>query len=159
MNTEHNPYVPPKAEVDNQALPNAATRPRAVDIAVVLIAVNVLLGVVRVISAVNAVNEGAISGLTFLGQIVEVAIWIWLCFPILRGRNWARIFALIVAILELTTLVTVTWSARQLLAGMRYAFGTERLLMSFLPSLLNIVAVYLLFVPGRAWFKRRVTAR
>jgi len=154
MNQEHNPYTPPKADLGDESGLGPQIRPRSVEVAVVLLGITILLAVVRLVSSIGVVNMGAVSPLYVLGQTIGVALWIWLCFAILRGRNWARILALVLTVIGMLSLGLMIWSTSRLF-GARFFSGMEDLGMTFLPTLLTTTAMYLLFVPGRAWFAPR----
>ncbi len=68
-----------------------------------------------------------------LSVLINIKIW--------QGHSWARIVALIL------TLLAATGYAMQI-----RAFAT---VLAVTGMLLDIVGLYLVFVPGRAWFARR----
>ena len=154
MAENNNPYRPPKADLGNEEMRDPMVRPRSVDIAVVLIGINVLLTLLRLPALVRAMNEGAVSGVFFLGQIIGLGLWIWIGFAIFRGRNWARILMLILTVLGM---IAVGLSLRSTRLFDRLAYvEPEWFLMAALPWALNLAAIYLVFVPGRAWFAKRL---
>ena len=153
---DHNPYQPPKANPGDGVMAEAGPRPRAVDIALVLLAINILFGLVGAIGAWSAVNQAMISGLDWLLQWVRLGVLVWMCFAIARGRNWARIVLLLLTALGLFNLVaTMVATSRMMPIGMLFADDHMRLLILVFPALLPCVALYLLFFPGRSWFERR----
>ncbi len=158
MSTEYNPYNPPKADLDGAGR-EQSERPRSVDIAVALIGVNILLAVIRIPGAWQGMQTGEVSPLFVGVQVLGVALWVWVCFALLRGRNWARILLLVLTALSLAG-IGAMFAGSRLAAGSLFQYlGAEQLIMPLLPLLLNIAAVYLVFVPGRAWFRRVAVLR
>jgi hypothetical protein len=132
-------------------------RPRAVDIALVLLAINIAVGVISLVSAWRYVSNGSISGFVFLEQFVSLILLTCACLAIARGRNWARI-----VLLALTALAMFS-AAMALRVFMRYepwgasAFPPDlmRIFTILQPSVLGGLACYLLFFSSGNWFRKR----
>ena len=156
MNQSHNPYSPPKTEVGSGELAAQAPRPRAVDIALVLVGLNVMLSLVGMLRSWEYVRNGAMSGLDMFWLLLRLGLLVWICFAIVRGRNWARILLAVLTVLGLFSLGVALIAL--LKYDMRILPSLDSTVLMTLPSLLSIAAIYLLFVPGRSWFAKRVAA-
>jgi len=154
MSLENNPYKPPQAELGDGSTAKTLQRPRAVEFAVVLIGINILIAVIRIVSSWNGMLAGETSGLSMLMQILGVALWVWICFALFSGRNWARILQLILTLISLLGVVAL-FATGQVAASAFHYLSTGELVMSLLPLFLSIAAVYLVYVPGRSWFAKR----
>ena len=131
-------------------------RPRAVDIALVLIAILVLLTAFDALVSWGKVQNGEMSGLMFLEMCVRFGLLVWIGFAIFRGRNWARILLLILTLLALFSLGVGLMAMQRMGMHLAYMDNAPRwLFMLVLPSLLYIAASYLVFIPGRSWFAKR----
>lgn len=155
MTEPHNPYAPPRAEVGSGVVAAPIPRPRSVTIALVLLAVYVVLGILRLVALVRPMNEAMISALYFLGQVAVVAIHVWVWIAIARGRNWARIVLLVFTLLAIARLAIQLWGWQSLPGGVHMVLDPYALAVGLIPVLLIIVACILLFVPGRRWFENR----
>jgi hypothetical protein len=149
MNSNSNPYAPPKALVtDSQSEAEAIhQQPAAVRVAVWLLWVSLAVAVVS--SAVRIKGSTEQAALNYaLGLLISNAVLsIWLNLKIAAGRNWARIVwmvwfllgASLTAAMFLTVLKQYTWNPLARVQG-----------------LLQIVIFVLLLTPSAArWFKRK----
>lgn len=152
----HNPYTPPAAAVGDLPEIEARKRPAAVIVAVALIGAYVLYGMYGYARFWQVYLTANTMDLIFLG--IQVAKWLVMfviCFFLWRGRNWARF--LLVAVTGLTVLsvfvqiVAITDAP----AGVRHIIDPLGVVMMLLPLLVYLLATFLVFVPGRAWFARR----
>ena len=88
--------------------------------------------------------------LFWLLALLSLALNVVLAWKIARGRNWARVVLLVLQIIVLGNLL------RTLLEQHGFTiFPSETLVMLFLRPALAIVALVLVFGPGRAWFAPR----
>src|SRR5262245_56218157 len=142
MDPANNPYSPPKADPGSgPAGEQPLLRPRAVDNAVILIAIHALLTAFDALGSWNQFQTGAMNGIMFLEQWVRLGLLVWICFAMPRGKNWARILLLILTLLVLFGLVMAFMAWRRM--GMSYAYfenGPRFLFMISLPSVLSIAA-------------------
>ena len=86
-----------------------------------------------------------------IGAVLLQGLSALLIYKIWKGRNWARITYLV-----LTLLAILAWfqMAAALPSGVKFVPAVETLL-PLVGTTLDVVALFLLFVPGRAWFRRR----
>jgi hypothetical protein len=148
----HNPYTPPSVTVADVPEPAALARPTSVKIAVALFFAGLVIEVAFWTTTLPAMNRGEISPLAFFAPMVGFFIAVWLCIKVFAGRNWARMTMLvwtclvfIVRMLRFNTPLPEGVMARPSFAA--YFIGLQ--------SALILVALYLLFVPGREWFRGR----
>jgi len=122
-------------------------RPRVVVIAVALLWTEVALGLLESLldwenlTANDSARFGLIVDVLFVGLSVLINIMVW------RGRNWARIVGLVLTILGVVGFAPVV--------GAEFARAPFVTLLVMVELLLDVIALYLVFVPGRQWFARR----
>jgi hypothetical protein len=157
MSTANNPYSPPKADPGSGPAGERPTaRPRALDMAVTLIALQALLVASDALGSWSQVENGVMTGFMFLEICIRAIVLVWICFAIFRGRNWARIVLVILTLLGLFSLGVALMAWHRM--GMNYSYlenGPRWLFMLVLPSALYLAACYLVFFPGRGWFAKR----
>jgi len=142
----HNPYSAPRSTVTDTP-PPPMERPRVVIIAVALLWTEVALGLLeslldwKNLMASESARFGLIVDVLFVGLSVLINIMIW------RGRNWARIVALVLTMLAVVGFAPVV--------GVEFARAPIVTLLGMSEMLLDVIALYLVFVPGRQWFARR----
>jgi hypothetical protein len=150
----NNPYLPPKAIVADAVSGTPRIRPRAVNVALVLIAVRVLLGIAVLFGSPigRSMSYGVFA---FLAAGVPIAVALTLGWFIARGRNWARIVYLILTILSLLGLAFALagWYAVPEGVSAVSNWSAWDLVKTFAPPALSVAVVVLLFFPGRAWFR------
>jgi hypothetical protein len=149
---ERNPYEPSKAPLAEATEARSTVRPRAVTIAVSLLAANLVIGFWRGGFRVPTIGAGDVPVLVTVIPFVWPAVLAWLCYKIFMGRNWARMTMLVwtcvvfsVQMLRFNVSLPEGVMARP--SSVAYLIGLQ--------SALILVALYLLFVPGREWFRRR----
>jgi uncharacterized membrane protein YagU involved in acid resistance len=144
-----NPYAPPKAVVSDAAEP-PRVRPRAVKIAVVLLWVELCLAVVNPFLTSNLVTLGTREAdyklFSEIFILIMIAISAWINIKVWQGRNWARIVALVLTLLAFPTLLALPEMFRE------EALSAT---VSLAALALDVVAMILVFGPGRDWFRRR----
>jgi hypothetical protein len=151
MRESENPYLPPKAAIADpiEAPPTEAPAPvntamRLLMISFVLIFVEVALDWV----ALTAVSPPIV--LVFWLVLASI-LQLWIYAKIASGRNWARITWLVIFAVSLPfTLIVLPELAQRapVVAG-----------VTFVAQVLTAFGLYLLFFPGRAWFRRRPPQR
>ena len=152
----NNPYLPPKAVVADSVAGPRGVRPRAVNVALVLIVARALLGIAVLFS--ELIGSGAPFGaLVFTAAGVSIAVALILGWFIARGRNWARIVFLVLTVLSLMSLAftVVNWYAVPAGVSLVRDWSVWFLAITFVPPTLSIAVVVLLFGPGREWFRAR----
>lgn len=145
-----NPYTPPATKVADAAKPAAPTLPAPVMVAVVLLWVGVAFELLNWMRMIPVMNQGAISPINLLFGLCAMILTAVLTWKIMRGRNWARVVLLILQVLLIGNLI---WSMMN-----SHAFvylNSEMMLTVFLRPALIVIALVLLFGPGRAWFAPR----
>jgi hypothetical protein len=152
----YNPYSPPKAEVSDAGEPALDSRPRAVTIALLLVALNIAIGFWGVLRMWPGMNIGTVAAAALAWRLARLLLIAWLCYQIARARNWARVVLLVLTLLGVLSFLLQLWiGLTQMPAGVRMALDPMAIARMALPSALNIAALFLLFVPGRKWFSRR----
>jgi hypothetical protein len=156
MTADHNPYTPPAATVGDVEVPELRERPVAVIVAIILIGVHILMGAFGYARVLHLyVNAGG-TNLIMLGiQVAKWLILLLICFQFWRGRNWARILLLVMTGFALLSVFAQFWSFSDVPAGVKFQLAAGEIAMMLLPSLIYLTAAFLVFVPGRAWFRRR----
>jgi uncharacterized membrane protein YagU involved in acid resistance len=145
---QENPYAPPKAVVSDAPEP-PRVRPRAVKIAVALLWVELLLALVNWgLSSDITVGtpEAEYKLFTDIFMAIMVAVSAWINIKVWQGRNWARIVALVLTILSFPTLLALPEMYRE---------DALSAALSLAALALDVVAMILVFGPGREWFRRR----
>ena len=146
----NNPYAPPKAIVEDAVEP-PMPRPRSVTIAVWMLWSELAMSVtVAILHMYNAPNTMVFLS-ALIGAVLFQGLSALLNYKIWQGRNWARITYLV--LLGLSALSILSMAAVGP-TGLVFAPSIETLFVG-LGCLLDLVALYLVFVPGRAWFRRR----
>ena len=142
-----NLYAPPKARIADVPLPPIG-RPRAVRIAATLLWISFVIGFPSLY--LTTMRDPDPVGLGFfLVVAVLVTLTAVLNVFIYRGRNWARIGALVLALLDLA--MSFVDDPNPVRAG-----ALEQAL-SVLDLLLTWSAIALVFLrPGALWFRRRL---
>ena len=150
---EHNPYTAPQSVVADAVVP-IGRRPRSVFSAVLLLALALVLSALLWRGDFRHFDEGGI--ISALWGALKAGIAIWLCVQIARGSNWARYMQLAIVVLGFVSYAFVLWAALfQTPQGVRIMLAPSQLVLALVPSLLRFVALYLLFFPGRDWFRPR----
>jgi len=146
----HNPYTPPAAVVADSPEAVQRVRPPSIKVAVWLFWIALGIELFVWTQAWSDVNAGMISGVRYLGMLIGALIPVWFYLKIRQGRNWARITVLVI------TLVRVVVVIAPMLKDWRLHYFMDR--TTFFALILEQVAIYtalfLVFVPGREWFKR-----
>ena len=115
-----NPYAPPQAVVSEVNLEPPETRPREVTRAVVLQWIGFVIA--DVFSVINSIAYRGQPGTAGIGIIlvgipIGFLITLWINGKILKGRNWARILALIGVVF--TPFNMLLFASNPVLAGHR----------------------------------------
>ena len=150
-----NPYTPPKTPVADR-IADAGPRPIAVTIALLCIGLLVLAECYHQVMRLTDVNEGEISGLSWLVDWLWVVGVLVIGLLIARGRSWAR-WALAAYMLVQFYQLADAWlflSGFESTEAMSYFLGPAAMWMLPTPSVLSLIAVILVFGSGRRWFQR-----
>jgi len=152
---EHNPYAAPRSIVADVAAP-AGKRPRSVSAALVLPGIALAFEVWDAIPALRQVSVGELSVLGFIYLVIRLSVLIWIWTRIARGNNWARYTALVFTLLALAIYLFNLWyMLSSLPPTSKYAPDVRAIIVSASLILFELVALYLLFFPGRDWFRPR----
>jgi hypothetical protein len=144
-----NPYAPPKAVVaDLETRVSSLSRPHEVTLAIRLLWFSLTLGVFNFAFAYGRVVVAAsLPPGALAGALLGWTSLAWLTFYIGRGRNWARMIFLVGSVAGLPVSI---WALPAMLD--RSIVATT---VSLAMSVLQIVALYLVFIGGGArWFRR-----
>lgn len=148
-----NPYSPPTAVVADEVVPRPPM-PAAVRSALIVIVVSFVVHLVILASEPRTVDVGpdtdrqTVAHLLSLGVslLVGVALNLWLGWKIAMGRNWARIVLLVL------TAISVPFAFVEIVRiAPDWPLGAG---LSVVEQGLDIAVIVLLFVPGRAWFRK-----
>ncbi|HET9864021.1 MAG TPA: hypothetical protein VFP37_11300 [Steroidobacteraceae bacterium] len=154
MTPEHNPYLPPSAAVEDVYKPGLGKRPASVIVAVVLLALGLLYSASATLRMLDYYRTGMVGPIFFIWTLARWAFVTLVCVQLWRGRNWARVLLVFVTALSLLTIAAQVWSYMRLPAGVNLPLGVVGLISMLLTPLINLTAVFLVYVPGRAWFRR-----
>ena len=142
-----NPYTPPKADVKDLGPERLlAERPRPVVYAVVLLWISLVLGVPVVYwehqrTPAEVAPFYWVPAVLILGLVIVVNIFIW------RGRNWARIVALVLVVISFLSFLGTM--------GEILSHPAIEFVLNIVTLAIDAVAMYLLFTkPGVLWFRR-----
>ena len=142
----HNPYSAPRSAVTDTPLP-PMERPRVVVIAVALLWTEVALGLLESLLDWKHVTAGEAATFVLIVDGVFLVLSVLINLMIWRGRNWARIVALVLTVLGVVGFAPVI--------GAEFARAPFVTVLGMIELLLDAVALYLVFVPGRQWFAAR----
>ncbi len=156
MASDHNPYTPPEATVGDVEVAELRERPVAVVVAVILIGIQILMWLSSYVRVLHVYLTASGMNLTLFGiQVVKCLLLLMICFQLWRGRNWARILLLVMTGFALLAVFVQYWSLSNIPAGVKYQTDAVAYVWFLLPPLIYLTASFLVFVPGRAWFRRR----
>jgi hypothetical protein len=144
--SHHNPYAPPKAPVDEAPLKSSGVAPDAVKLAVKLMWVSFFLTFVEMALDWAGTFGEAPLGFLLIFTVPMSALQVWLILMIARGRNWARITMLVLFVISMSLLLMEMPDLMR-----RAPFAAT---ITALDLAIAAYAFYLIFFPGRAWFRR-----
>jgi hypothetical protein len=127
----------------------------AVTIALLLIGLRVMCAWMALLFALPRTNEkytGLAIGVIAFSSLLAIALGIFIA----RGRNWARIVFLILAVVGVVLLSLNLLAMLKLRHEGNYTeWPAEVITTTVLPLVLLVAIVVLLFGPGRDWFRPR----
>ena len=149
----HNPYTPPAAPVaDSPEIP-PHVRPVSVRAALWFFWIALGIGLFIWTKVWPDVNTGMISSAKYLGMLIGILIPVWFYLKIQQGRNWARI-----AVLVITLARAVLVYAPKVKDWRMHYFVDRTMFFALIgEQALAYTALFLVFFPGREWFKRRTS--
>jgi len=155
---DHNPYTPPSATVQDVHLAQGqrGSRPAAVVVAVVLLALGLVYSGSGLFRMLAYINTGFMAPTFLVFTLARWIVIILMCIHLWRGRNWARIVLLVLTVFSLLTVFANVWSYLHAPAGIDMPTSASLLVSLLAAPLINLAAVFLVYVPGRRWFARRV---
>jgi hypothetical protein len=143
---QHNPYAPPKAPVSEPPPSAPAAAPPPVRTAMKLFWISFFLTFVEMALDWEATVGDVSTTFMVIFTAIICSLQIWLYLNIARGRNWARITWLVLFALSLLAAVV---SIPEMAGKPLYAT------VMAIDLLLVLYAFYLVFFPGRDWFRPR----
>lgn len=146
-----NRYSPPKVRV----MDSSVTRPRIINLALVLVALLVLVECYHQVMNLREVNEGEMSGLAWVMEGVWVVASIVAGIFIARGRNWARWVFGIITLHEIYEYLDARLFISSFGPDIGEFFDPFSLWVLPMSSLCAVGATILMFWPGRRWFESR----
>ena len=155
MNDNYNPYTPPSTAVQDMHSKDPRARPRAVVGAVVLLVVNLLYSGYTVARLARWINTGFVAPAFFIRPLVSWIVIILACMYLWRGRNWARILLVMLTALSLLTMVRGIRASLYLPAGVDLPMTARAWIPLLVGPVVNLAAVFLVYLPGREWFRNR----
>lgn len=144
----HNPYQPPRSTVGDPEIPSMGERPAGVDLAVKLLWMSFAIGVLVMIVQWKVVTAEASPAVTIFGMSFGFLVALFFIHFIGKGRNWARVVFLVLALLGLPIFLMQLPNTFKVspLAG----------IIGIVQTGIQYYALYLLFLtPARLWFGRR----
>jgi hypothetical protein len=141
----HNPYAPPKAPVAEA--PQRGDAPPAVKTAMKLFWASLFLTFIEIAFDWERVAVGVAPMLIVILTVLMCSIQVLLYLYIARGRNWARITFLVIFVISL--LATLPLAPELARSAPLYAT------VLVIDALVVLCAFYLVFFPGRDWFRPR----
>ena len=149
------PYRPPASRVADSRTSADGPRPGAINLALVLVALLVLVECYHQVKNLTEVDDGEMSALAWVMDGAWVVAIIVAGIFIARGRNWAR---WVLGIITLHVIYEYL-DSRLFVSSFGPAIGEyfEPLTLWILPvpSLCAVGATILNFGPGRRWFESR----
>jgi hypothetical protein len=142
--SDRNPYAPPRAVISD-APESLRLRPRSVVVAVVLRWIVFAVSVAWVIYRFPQDARASSTTFVIAWSTFWMAVTVVITVNIWWGRNWARILALVFALLS----VLAVFYATRVVGN-----DIPRFAFIVLGTAIEVAAVVLLFGPGRAWFRR-----
>jgi hypothetical protein len=131
----------------------AVTRPRSVQVALWLFWMALAIGILVWSHGWREMNEGMISPARYFGALISFGIEVWLYLKIRQGRNWARITVLVITLVRAVAVyapIAMVWR-------LHYYMDRTSFFALIIGQILIYTALYLVFVPGREWFRRART--
>jgi hypothetical protein len=144
---EHNPYKPPGAVVADGHGEPARETPASVVRAIILMVLSLALNFGILVLDWRYVSSRVPPMALAFGEIFAVAIVAWLAWKIAAGRNWARITLLV---LTLASLPQAGFEVLEAAPRAPYIAALKLLELG-----LDVGVVYLLFFPGREFFRKK----
>ena len=155
MSTDHSPWTPPAASVKDAPV-EARRRPWSVHFALVLIGLDVALSVAGWLALLRFRHMMQISPSLIFWPLARWTVLIFAGLMIWRGHRWARLLYFAVAVLMFVSkLSQLWWKVLNYAGAQAFIHDPVAMLAFFLEPGLALLAAYLLFFPGRAWFARR----
>ena len=143
-----NPYAPPGSVVAYDE--SVRVKPVAMRRAVFLMWASFALNLVIVAIDWKFLVTQSSLPIVVISELIGVGIAVWLILKISVGRNWARIVYLVLLAIGLPVVVPEIMSSADRAA---HVAGLKMIELG-----LDIGTMYLVFFPGREWFRKREQA-
>ena len=122
-------------------------RPKTVQNAFILYLVVMLLSVISSVINIGALPEGQSVTVYVIASVIFTALFLWLGYLIYQGKNWARIFFIVISLFGFVMTYGVAHEGIHHDA-VRY--------LTWLQSTLTVAIILLLLMPrSNAWFSKR----
>jgi FtsH-binding integral membrane protein len=147
---DRNPYTPPQSlVVDVPEEDRLEERPSRVSTAVRLFWIELAISVFHAAWNWNSSADVVLEGVVVLVEVATLGFEAWVIYKISRGRNWARIVALVSVSLAVLLFVGTFKQS--------FARSPTSVALGVTETVLDAIALYLLFTgPGRRWFRARL---
>lgn len=142
----HNPYSPPESAVADADEGPPREKPAAIRRAIVLIGLSLVLNAF-ILALDWRFQRSQLPPLALIaGEAVAVILTVWIISKIDVGRNWARIVYLVLLIVGLPVILPEIMNTAE---RAQHVAGLKMIELG-----LDIGALYLMFFPGREWFRK-----
>jgi hypothetical protein len=150
---DHNPYSPPAAVVSDAVIARGK-RPLSITIALALLAVGLARQGWGLLSELRFASAGEASPIAVVILAFRVALFAWIWMAIARGRNWARHTTLALILFSAGLFILRTGVLFPVVPeGVKIQYDPAAVVLAVLPHACAFVALYLLYFPGRRWFR------
>jgi len=145
---DQNPYNPPATALADPAEPARGPRPLAVTCAVILMSTSLIFGLFENAGLFRRYLESdLILPLKLFAVFFGPIVCAWLYYKLWVGRNWARIALLILIVISVPVIIA---NFPHLRVRAPVIIG-----LHFLARTIELLAMYLVFFPGRRWYVRQ----
>jgi hypothetical protein len=140
-----NRFAPPLSDVRDQESPRSPP-PAGVALAIRFLWISLALGIPSFLYGFSRSPGGVAFGISVVVQLALVGFAAYINVSIYRARNWARIVALVLTVLEVGILLFGLTSTEE---------AVIEVVCNWVAAALDVAAMYLLFTrTASAWFKR-----
>ena len=150
-----NNYKAPESSLIDSPEPEPPERPRNVNIALCLIGGGALVQALAVLKNLQDSYFQVYDPRSMALVAADFAIVGVILYLLARGKSWARILLLILALVAFARLCTaIGYAWRQDPELWESLLGAETLVVRVLPAVMNFVALHLLYFSSGDWFRK-----
>jgi hypothetical protein len=144
----HNPYTPPAAIVADEVVPPRPMPPAVRNALILMVASLVFHFVVEAVAPASTDKRHAElrAVATVVSAVIGILATAWLAWKIGVGRNWARIVLLVLTLISVPSAI---YEIVQVAAAWQVGAGLKLIELG-----MDVTVVGLLFIPGRAYFRK-----